>query len=80
MSEIEKGTAAFDYQEWKDVYDPEGDMDHGDFKHTYVGRTRYETVIIDKGVADDGGRLIETARRSEYDPYDYRYKGGFLRA
>lgn len=80
LSEIEKGTAAFDYQEWKDVYDPEGDMDHGDFKHTYVGRTRYETVIIDKGVADDGGRLIETARRSEYDPYDYRYKGGFLRA
>ena len=56
LSEIEKGTAAFDYQEWKDVYDPEGDMDHGDFKHTYVGRTRYETVIIDKGVADDGGK------------------------
>lgn len=80
LSEVEKGTAAFDYQEWKDVYDPEGDMGHGDFKHAYVGRTRYETVIIDKGVANDGGRLIETARRSEYDPYDYRYKGGFLRA
>ena len=80
LSEVEKGTAAFDYQEWKDAYDPESDMDHGDFKHAYVGRTRYETVIIDKGAADDGGRLIETARRSEYDPYDYRYKGGFLRA
>lgn len=80
LSEVEKGTAAFDYQEWKDAYDPEGDMDHGDFKRAYVGRTRYETVIIDKGAADDGGRLIETARRSEYDPYDYRYKGGFLRA
>lgn len=80
LSEVEKGAAAFDYQEWKDAYDPEGDMDHGDFKRTYVGRTRYETVIIDKGAADDGGRLIETARRSEYDPYDYRYKGGFLRA
>lgn len=80
LSEVEKGTAAFDYQEWKDVYDPEGDMGHGDFKHAYVGRTRYETVTIDKGVANDGGRLIETARRSEYDPYDYRYKGGFLRA
>lgn len=80
LSEVEKGAAAFDYQEWKDAYDPEGDMDHGDFKRAYVGRTRYETVIIDKGAADDGGRLIETARRSEYDPYDYRYKGGFLRA
>lgn len=80
LSEVEKGTAAFDYQEWKDAYDPESDMDHGDFKHAYVGRTRYETVSIDKGAADDGGRLIETARRSEYDPYDYRYKGGFLRA
>lgn len=80
LSEVEKGIAAFDYQEWKDAYDPESDMDHGDFKHAYVGRTRYETVIIDKGAADDGGRLIETARRSEYDPYDYRYKGGFLRA
>lgn len=80
LSEVEKGAAAFDYQEWKDTYDPEGDMDHGDFKRAYVGRTRYETVIIDKGAADDGGRLIETARRSEYDPYDYRYKGGFLRA
>lgn len=80
LSEVEKGAAAFDYQEWKDAYDPEGDMDHGDFKRAYVGRTRYETVIIDKGAADDGGRLIETARCSEYDPYDYRYKGGFLRA
>lgn len=80
LSEVEKGAAAFDYQEWKDAYDPEGDIDHGDFKRAYVGRTRYETVIIDKGAADDGGRLIETARRSEYDPYDYRYKGGFLRA
>ena len=80
LSEVEKGAAAFDYQEWKDAYDPEGDMGHGDFKRVYVGRTRYETVIIDKGAADDGGRLIETARRSEYDPYDYRYKGGFLRA
>lgn len=80
LSEVEKGAAAFDYQEWKDAYDPEGDMDHGDFKRAYVGRTRYETVIIDKGAADDGGRLIETARRSEYDPYDYRYKGGLLRA
>lgn len=80
LSEVEKGAAAFDYQEWKDAYDPEGNMDHGDFKRAYVGRTRYETVIIDKGAADDGGRLIETARRSEYDPYDYRYKGGFLRA
>lgn len=80
LSEVEKGAAAFDYQEWKDTYDPEGDMDHGDFKRAYVGRTRYETVIIDKGAADDGGRLIETARHSEYDPYDYRYKGGFLRA
>lgn len=80
LSEVEKGAAAFDYQEWKDAYDPEGDMDHGDFKRAYVGRTRYETVINDKGAADDGGRLIETARRSEYDPYDYRYKGGFLRA
>lgn len=80
LSEVEKGAAAFDYQEWKDAYDPEGDMDHGDFKRAYVGRTRYETVIIDKGAADDGGRLIETARRSEYDPYDYRHKGGFLRA
>ena len=80
LSEVEKGVAAFDYQEWKDAYDPEGDMNHGDFKRAYVGRTRYETVIIDKGAADDGGRLIETARRSEYDPYDYRYKGGFLRA
>lgn len=80
LSEVEKGAAAFDYQEWKDAYDPEGDMDHGDFKRAYVGRTRYETVIIDKGAADDGGRLIETARHSEYDPYDCRYKGGFLRA
>lgn len=80
LSEVEKGAAAFNYQEWKDAYDPEGDMDHGDFKRAYVGRTRYETVIIDKGAADDGGRLIETARCSEYDPYDYRYKGGFLRA
>ena len=40
LSEVEKGAAAFDYQEWKDAYDPEGDMDHGDFKRAYVGRTR----------------------------------------
>lgn len=80
LSEIEAGTAALDYQEWKDVYDPEGDTDHGDFKFAYAGRTRYETVTIDKGTTGDGGKLIETARCSKYDPYDYQYKGGFLRA
>ena len=80
LSEVEAGTMDLDYQEWKDVYDPEGDMDHGDFKYAYVGRTRYETTTIDKGTTSDGGKLIETARCSKYDPYDYRYRGGFLRA
>lgn len=80
LSKIEAGTADLDYQEWKDVYDPEGDMDHGDFKHAYARRTRYETVVIDKGTTDGGGSLVETARCSKYDPYDCRYKSGFLRA
>lgn len=80
LSEVEAETMDLDYQEWKDVYDPEGGMDHGDFKYAYVGRTRYETTTIDKGTTGDGGKLIETARCSKYDPYDYRYKGGFLRA
>ena len=80
LSEVEAGTADLDYQEWKDVYDPKGDIDHGDFKHAYIGRTRYETVTVDKGTANDGGRLIEMARCSKYDPYDCRYNGGFLRA
>ena len=63
-----------------DVYDPEGDTDHGDFKFAYAGRTRYETVTVNKGTTGDGGQLTETARCSKYDPYDYQYRGGFLRA
>lgn len=80
LAAISTGTAELDYQSWKDVYNPEADYEHGDFKFAYAGRTRYETVTIDKGTTGDGGKLIETARCSKYDPYDYQYKGGFLRA
>lgn len=80
LAAISTGTAELDYQSWKDVYNPEADYEHGDFKFAYAERTRYETVTIDKGTTGDGGKLIETARCSKYDPYDYQYKGGFLRA
>ena len=80
LAAISTGTAERDYQSWKDVYNPEADYEHGDFRNLYAGRSRYEYVTIDKGEGKDGNMIIGTDRCSQYDPYDYQYKNGFLRA
>lgn len=80
LEAIDDGTAQLDYQDWKDIYDPEADFEHGGFRAAYVGQSRYEYVTIDDGKAQDGRRLIRVERCSQYDPYDSTYRDGFLRA
>ena len=80
LAAVNTGTAELNYQSWKDIYNPEADYEHGDFRNSYAGRSRYEYVTIDKGEGKDGSMVIGTDRCSKYDPYDYRYKNGFLRA
>lgn len=78
LDAVASGTADLGYQEWKDIYDPEADMDHGDFRHAYIGRSRYVMRAVEMEGA--GGLQVEMVGLSEYDPYDRRFDGGFLRA
>ena len=80
LAAVSTGTAELDYQSWKDIYNPEANYEHGDFRNSYAGRPRYEYVTIDKDEGRDDSMIIGTDRCSKYDPYDYRYKNGFLRA
>lgn len=80
LEAIESGAAQLDYQDWKDIYNPEAGFDHGGFKASYAGQSRYEYVPIGVGKAQDGGILVNAERCSEYDPYNNVYRDGFLRA
>lgn len=76
---VEKGDPELDYQSWKDVYDPEISYGRMDFNYSYAGRSRYDYVIIDRSESPDN-KLNDAVKCSKYDPYDCRYKDGFLRA
>lgn len=78
LAAVEDGTAGLSYQDWKDVYDPEADEVHGDFRHAYHGRSRYSMRAVERG--DGDSRIVEMVQCSDFDPYDGRFPEGFLRA
>lgn len=78
LDAVADGTAELDYQKWKDIYDSEADIDHGDFKHAYLGRSRYSMRAVK--IEGEDGSNVEMVACSDYDPYDARFEGGFLRA
>lgn len=80
LAAVDGGAAELDYQNWKDIYNPEADSSHGDFRNMYAGQSRCEHVAVGKGKDDNGNTVAGIGRCSKYDPHDYRYKNGFLRA